>query len=335
MIVSLGLLLVAACTGPDATGREGSMMPTRSVTDPSTSTASPDPGWAAIVRSDGSTVRQVPNLPAQAFDVDLSPNGRKIAFAWEKAATPEIYSMAVDGTRRRRLTDQPGGAFGPAFSPDGRSIAYTAATPGSGWDIYLIPSTGGTPERVTTDLGIDELQPTWSADGGRIAFGARIVPHAMGIRVLEVATGRITKITHGPDSMPEWSPRGDQVSFLREPAYPVEQGFLNDLMVVQADGQDLRQLTTVDWWFDSPPYWSPDGERLSAYAAPGADLPRRGVYVFEPETGEAQQVMVHVAGGEWLPTGFGLFVRRISGRICRGVLGGRASTGIQKPLSRC
>ena len=66
----------------------------------------------------------------------------------------------------------------PAVSPDGTRIAFlgrpaappaSAADPDAGYDLFVLPADGGTPERLTGHPG-DEGSPVWSPDGHRIAY---------------------------------------------------------------------------------------------------------------------------------------------------------------------
>jgi Tol biopolymer transport system component len=305
-------LLAVACTGRPSeipsnhTPLPTSVPPSRSA---ATEAEAPPESGARIVATDGQLKRSVPNLPADTFDVDLSPDGRTIAFARRRAGTSRIYTMAIDGTALRRLPHKQ--AFGPAWSPDGRSIAYTGSSRGGALDIFVVPADGGRPVRMTSDADVDELQPSWSPDGAQIAFAAPVAHGAtawlpgQGIRILDLASGRITQITDKADSMPAWSPRGDQIAFLRQPD-PVMGGYRLKLIVADTDGTHHRAIFHT-YRFNSHLRWSPDGTELSATAT--RNDPPWGVYVINVATGGAREVVHNAVGGDWLPTGQALLVR--------------------------
>jgi len=136
----------------DADGRNG-----RQVTDPGEHVADGEPAW--------------------------SPDGRLIAFTRvtntaDGKLESAIHTVATDGTAERFLVID---AAEPAWSPDGRRIAYSSraerslrACSGSctpGGELYVLPSGGGEPVRLTTSAATDR-SPAWSPDGRSIAFGS-------------------------------------------------------------------------------------------------------------------------------------------------------------------
>jgi tricorn protease len=82
----------------------------------------------------------------------------------------DIWLVRKEGGTAFRLSSPRGEEMFPRFSPDGKTIAFSANYDGN-TDIYLIPSMGGDPQRLThhgmTDLVID-----WYPDGGAILFAS-------------------------------------------------------------------------------------------------------------------------------------------------------------------
>jgi Tol biopolymer transport system component len=96
-----------------------------------------------------------------------------------------------------------GSLGGGAFSPDGRWIAYHTET-ASGWDVFVIPATGGPRKwQVTTEGAV---YPKWSADGKQLW----VVPFNGELRIYDVdgsgQTFRIGTYHVGPKVA---SPGGD------------------------------------------------------------------------------------------------------------------------------
>ena len=75
----------------------------------------------------------------------------------------DLWKVARDGGDAIRLTSSDGAETDAAFSPDGRWIAFTGQYDGN-TDVYLIPATGGQPERLTWHPSQDAVQG-WTPDG--------------------------------------------------------------------------------------------------------------------------------------------------------------------------
>lgn len=79
----------------------------------------------------------------------------------------DLWSANLNGGNARRLTSGYGNKVYPFFSPDGKRIAFTAYYDGVP-DVYIIPSEGGVPKRLTFDSFPDTVLG-WTPDG-KIAY---------------------------------------------------------------------------------------------------------------------------------------------------------------------
>lgn len=114
--------------------------------------------WVSLVTSLTSAQTEVPLLLQ-------SPTLSKtqIAFAYGGS----LWIVAREGGDARRLVSaEPGTTSGPLFSPDGSLIAFTGEFDGN-QDVYVVPTTGGEPKRLTSHPGTD-VALAWSPDGKRI-----------------------------------------------------------------------------------------------------------------------------------------------------------------------
>jgi DNA-binding winged helix-turn-helix (wHTH) protein/Tol biopolymer transport system component len=103
-----------------------------------------------------------------AMAVDFSRDGNWAVYV----ALPDhtLWRARSDGTDRRQLTKPPMEVTSAAWSPDGARLALRAQMPPHPAKVYVMPSSGGTPEPLVT-ADVAQGSPTWSADGKRLAFG--------------------------------------------------------------------------------------------------------------------------------------------------------------------
>jgi tricorn protease len=70
----------------------------------------------------------------------------------------DLYAVSSSGGTARKITNDIGYEMFPKFSPDGRHIAFTGQYDGN-TEVYLIPSEGGVPKRLTytATIGRDDV----------------------------------------------------------------------------------------------------------------------------------------------------------------------------------
>jgi tricorn protease len=95
----------------------------------------------------------------------------------------DLYTVSAKGGMARKLTTNIGYEVFPHFSPDGRFIAFTGQYDGN-TEVYLIPSQGGTPKRLTYTatltrddvadrMGPNNIVMEWTPDGKNIIYRSR------------------------------------------------------------------------------------------------------------------------------------------------------------------
>ena len=119
-----------------------------------------------ITNPRGATIRQVPIRTDEGtwIDVDVSPDGRTLAFA----LLGDIYTMPISGGTPTRIAEGLAWEIQPRFSPDGSRIAFTSDRNGAD-NIWVMNADGSDKRRVTKEDFRLLNQPTWSPDGRYIA----------------------------------------------------------------------------------------------------------------------------------------------------------------------
>jgi len=159
----------------------------------------------------------------------LSPDGKRIAFASWRSGNAEIWLAGSDGSNPIQLTSLSGPAAGsPRWSPDGQSIAFDSNLQGS-WDVYVVNAQGGAPRVVALGEG-EESRASWSRDGQWIYFNSdRGGTHQ--IYRIPVQGGEPVQVSHAGGYNPFESPDGRFVYYGRG---PMEAG----LWRIPAEGGD-------------------------------------------------------------------------------------------------
>ncbi|MBN1992090.1 MAG: S9 family peptidase [Anaerolineae bacterium] len=226
------------------------------------------------------------------YGFDLSPDGTKVAFAWNPTGRWEIYEAPIDGTvAPRQISNGPGAKFAPRYSPNGTRLAYAADFDGGeNFHLFIFNLTQKRQADLTPNIGCALLPHfAWSPDGARIAlladrpghFSVYTLPADGGDMQLVLDAGR-------PAWDVRWSPNGRWLA--------VEVDWRGQdhtiFLVSMVDGTTTQLVEDGVLLNAMHPAWSPDSQRLAFCADPHGwyDL---GFY--------------HLAGGvvEWASGGSG------------------------------
>jgi serine/threonine protein kinase/Tol biopolymer transport system component len=217
-----------------------------------------DQSKGRLVRYDAGSKRFVPYLSdLSAEGVAVSNDGGWVAYTSYPEGT--LWRSRLDGSERMQLTFSPTVAALPRWSPDNTQIAYFAWTGTETPRIFIVPVSGGTPRRATTGSA-PEVDPSWSPDARRLAFGtapgfdASTSSNAV-IRVLDVATREVTTLP-GSQGMfsPRWSPDGRYIA-----AFSFDSRRLLLFDIAASRWTELvRDGESIGW-----ESWSSDGRVLS------------------------------------------------------------------------
>ena len=199
------------------------------------------------------------------------------------------------------LTTYPGLQRFPALSPDGKEVAFSW----DGWsqdhsEIYIKLVAGGEPLRLTNSAD-DEFKPSWSPDGGHIAF-----VHGNSILQISSLGGPEKKVIDLIDMM-----FGQQLAWTRDGSSLIVPNAKTDddpysLWIVALSGSPPRQLTVPPTGArgDADPAVSPDGTEIAFarwFTTSSAD-----VFVMNADGGGLRQLShdsAQIQGLSWTPNG--------------------------------
>ncbi|MGH6690093.1 MAG: beta-propeller fold lactonase family protein, partial [Gammaproteobacteria bacterium] len=205
--------------------------------------------WILDLRTGSET--QVTTPPFHSFSPTWSPNGEEIAFTrggpacGSSFSTPEIWVVAASDGVPTVLAPFNGPLGSPIWTPDGTSIVYVRGVGGSAQLLQRTPPTlGGTEIDLIPGPG-DELSPTYSSAGVRLAWST----NAGQVVVAETAdlVGTQSTIVSG-GGRPAWSTTNGQLVFDTQESgtfriWKVDRDGANPTQLTFGPGRDLGP-----WW---------------------------------------------------------------------------------------
>jgi Tol biopolymer transport system component len=223
--------------------------------------------WTIDLES-GATVR-VPSEYWSGSPV-WSADGSSLAYSVASDSPPHVVVRGNAGAGdERRITRAAEIQYPSAFTPDARTLIFRAFSNDSGWDLFTVPASGGSPQRLlqTPD---DEVEVSLSPDGRFLAYTSNESGRT------EVYVSRFPEMSNriavssGGGARPLW--RGDG----RELFY-VSSGSRLMAAPVTMSGASLT-IAPAAVLFEVPLFGglyapSPDGKRfLLAMPAPSTDV---------------------------------------------------------------
>jgi Tol biopolymer transport system component len=259
----------------------------------------PIPAFGAqIVGLDGTALAGIPGLPADAYGLQLSPDGTTVAFMTEGGSLGDgkVATIRMDGTDMRILTDNTNNTGDAqdavSWSPDGSQIAYAA-----NGDIYTMDADGTNVLQLTTDPAGD-YHPDWSPSGTIVYWhgastGEDGGPADTDLYTIPAGGGTPTLVTlHTHDFRaiePSWSPDGTKIVFYLSSA--------EEIWVMRADGTHSHLAYAGQDNSGWAPAWSPDGTKIAFLRCCVVDgaMTLLTVQVLDLETGDVRDLKAHVA----------------------------------------
>jgi len=225
-----------------------------------------------VADSGGRNPRQVTSDSSEAVvhsEPRWSPDGRRIVFRRVDKIKSDILTLDLDTRGMNRVTDDNVLDMDPVWAGDGAHI-FCASSRGGGLNLWRIRVTAaglaaGSPEQLTTGAG-DDIQPTLSPKGDRLAFAVRGINSDLWRMPLSPTTGQPSGppapvvMTTRVESRGSWAPDGKSIAFNSD-----RLGEMNIWIRNLTDSTE-RQLTRGPGG-DYQPNWSPDSRTLAFFSA--------------------------------------------------------------------
>jgi len=188
--------------------------------------------------------------------MEASRDGKQVVYV--SYPQGDLWKSNADGTDRVQLTFAPARPVLPRWSPSGQTILFFEfpGGPNHPGKMYEIPAAGGAPHPLLPNDNQNEQDPTWSADGKRIAFGGdandanRVGGPA--IKILNVESGDVSMVS-GSERMfsPRWSPDGRSLAAMTSDS--------SRLMLFDFQTEKWKEIGkgTLSWL-----NWSRDGQYI-------------------------------------------------------------------------
>ncbi len=196
----------------------------------------------------------------RAAHAAISPDGRYVTFV-KRGMSPSLWVKQVaTGSEAQVVAPGPGFFLSrPTFSPDGNYIFYMHSDPQNESEalLYSVPSLGGTPQRVLSDIS---TPVSFSPDGKQLVFAHHDPGEKNGqLTMADSDGGNRHVIAERPDiavngGAPSWSGDGKLIAISE---YELAEGSLGSVLVFTPAGVPVKALHVpllvdgIQWMPDS------------------------------------------------------------------------------------
>ncbi len=216
-------------------------------------------GWLWLFDPGTGVATRLTKSPGVDARPAWSPDGASIAFVRDNGSMLTIVLIDVATGRETPIVTDKAIVLDPAFAPDGTSLWYSSGI-GGDLDLWRIDLATRTTTRVTTTVGLSELQPMPTPDGTVVIYLAKTRGGADQVRRRSLASGEDRQLAVGNIlSMMRGavSPDGRSLAL----TWPSQDGYEMRLIGVEKPG-DAVQVMRDPRMVPLTPAFSRDGQTI-------------------------------------------------------------------------
>jgi len=187
------------------------------------------------------------------IDPVFSPDGKSLLFRSEKDENNAVYITDLESGESFAISDGSLSMYAK-FSPDGQKIIYSSSM-NENFDLVVLDLNDTTSKAQKTIVSSKdaELQGTFSADGGKVAFSSFDINYKGSLKICDANGKNLKTVTSGSSAYnPKFSPDGKYLAFVWDKTGNFE------VYICNTDGSGIKQLTSkkestieFDWSGDS------------------------------------------------------------------------------------
>ena len=139
-----------------------------------------------------------------------TPNGKTIVMSTNLTGRYNLWELPSSGGFPLQLTQSDDRQAGITISPNSNTVVFESDHGGGEiYDLYSVPLGGGAVTNLTNTSDASETGAIFSPDGKRLAFDRRPkVAAQTNVALLELATGKVTQLTHEQSPFHSWAAVG-------------------------------------------------------------------------------------------------------------------------------